>query len=519
MAGIWLYHNLNIKKSTKGNKMATDPTTGTEPKKSKINPRNWIKPFTPGGKKTKQDATGPGSSNDQLSDTQKSDYDIGRGGDVGKSGSQNDRFSAPQERQRDKPGEVLGGNSNPRDANLSQISTTQPRDADLSHGGTTVPRDADLSRPSKIIEPHDADLSRPSSSVPRDSDLSHGGTTVPRDADLSRPTIPKVEFKKAANGDLLQKAEGGNWYVAKDNPDPGNNVASSSEGLNKKYGLGEYASPTASEALASRSQAMNKANGLGGDAKESSAPVMQSGIDTVSEGMNEKYGLGEYSTPTPAEALALRSEAMNEKYGLGEYAKAPSAPAWHANPNWEATSDASAAVISASGVDSSNVLETRAGANNNTLLRMKDGTYLSIESSGNVSSAGHWDNSQWASSEYASPGGHGGPVNGVDTTIPPGYSATEHSMPVIDSPSSSSSVAASSVPVENNSFASQYSGEVDMAQIERDLASINHQPEPLTLPGGADTDPAGTAGFDVGSSGGEFLNPGQVAGRGRHYAE
>jgi hypothetical protein len=43
-----------------------------------------------------------------------------------------------------------------------------------------------------------------------------------------------------------------------------------------------------------------------------------------SEGLNQKYGLGDYATGMSAQerrALTLRSEGLNKKYGLGDYAK------------------------------------------------------------------------------------------------------------------------------------------------------------------------------------------------------
>jgi hypothetical protein len=47
-------------------------------------------------------------------------------------------------------------------------------------------------------------------------------------------------------------------------------------------------------------------------------PSAWSAPDPWSDGMNRKYGLGEYSPEV--RALKLRSEALNKKYGLGKYA-------------------------------------------------------------------------------------------------------------------------------------------------------------------------------------------------------
>jgi len=42
-------------------------------------------------------------------------------------------------------------------------------------------------------------------------------------------------------------------------------------------------------------------------------------VDTRSEGLNKHYGLGEYATVEPA-AVSTRSDGLNRYYGLGEYA-------------------------------------------------------------------------------------------------------------------------------------------------------------------------------------------------------
>ena len=46
-----------------------------------------------------------------------------------------------------------------------------------------------------------------------------------------------------------------------------------------------------------------------------------------SEGLNKKYGLGQYAKVGPSgqelKALMLRSEGLNKKYGLGQYAQTP----------------------------------------------------------------------------------------------------------------------------------------------------------------------------------------------------
>lgn len=399
----------------------------------------------------------------------------------------------------------------------------------------------------------------------------HSNTVSYSPPEVAKPK-PKVEFKTADNGDLLQRAEGGNWYVAKDNPDPAKDVTSTSEGMNKRYGLGEYASPTASDALAlrsealndqyikkdsaasgapavnvgleARSQALNEQHNLGDFAgsRTPAAAASDTGSDARSEAMNKQYSLGEYA-PQPSEAqpqsgAEARSIAMNERYGLGESAPATSsAPAWHANPNWLA---ADAGNATTAGLEASQVLEQRAGNNGNTIFRMKDGTYQAYNPETGLHSAGTWDNSQWAGSDYASPSvsavqspGHGGPINGVDTIVPPGYTATETSAPVLtarelvsgfDYGSASSqpqpmSAQASAAPTVSFSPADQYSGNVDMAEIERSVAEYSkRQPDPITLPGVGDNDPTGVAGLDAGS-GGNYSNPGQVAGRGRFFAE
>jgi hypothetical protein len=78
-----------------------------------------------------------------------------------------------------------------------------------------------------------------------------------------------------------------------------------------------------------------------GTALTGDAPPWLEALNARSEGLNRQYGLGEYAQsemratePTPAwlRALMIRSEALNQQYGLGTYARKPSAteptPAW-----------------------------------------------------------------------------------------------------------------------------------------------------------------------------------------------
>jgi hypothetical protein len=87
------------------------------------------------------------------------------------------------------------------------------------------------------------------------------------------------------------------------------------------------------------------------------------------------------------------------------YTPPPTAADWHANPNWTVTSDADKAVLAkvAPSVNAADVLEVRAGENDNTLLRMSDGTYKSVNmAGGTVTEAGTWNKDEWAASTYSS---------------------------------------------------------------------------------------------------------------------
>lgn len=221
-----------------------------------------------------------------------------------------------------------------------------------------------------------------------------------------------------------------------------------SDALNEKYGLGDYDTPSPDEALVARSQALNQQYGLGDDTQPLPGPIAPSvkdpmyGIDPPGKitgsgsPMNQRgmeTAASQSASPTIGHAqsgLEARSEALNEAYGLGSSSSASSAPAWHVNPRWAAVDGTSSAAISAAGVDPGQVLETRPGANNNTLLRMKDGTYQSIESNGNVTSAGTWDNSQWAGSGYDTQ------VNTTGNTISPASPAVDSigPPPIVEQP-------------------------------------------------------------------------------------
>lgn len=378
------------------------------------------------------------------------------------------------------------------------------------------------------------------------------------------PQKPKVEFRTADNGDLLQRAEGGNWYVAKDNPDPlsTNDVKSSSQGLNKKYHLGDYASPTASDALGSRSEGMNKEHGLGdySSKKSSSTTEWKTALEVRSEGMNEVKKLGDYST--------------------GE---ASGAPAWHANQNWTSPDQS---LVSEAGLTTNrnkgpHVLEQRPErAGGSTIFRMSDGTYQAYSpKTGQLHNVGTWDSSQWPGSEFASssPAPQASPAAPASVPTPQPTEAAynpgdvdpsnltrqwvaEHrdepaSVSARSVPQASPAVTESHTPTEpayvptaqelvtgygesaqtsqpqsvsssstsssttSYSPADQYSGNVDMAEIERSVAEYTKSQTPaITLPSPSDTDPAGVAGLDS-STGGDYLNPGRLAGHGRHYAE
>jgi hypothetical protein len=58
-------------------------------------------------------------------------------------------------------------------------------------------------------------------------------------------------------------------------------------------------------------------------------PAWQVGLELRSEGLNRRYGLGQYAlapssavaVPVWQNALLVRSDALNRKFGLGAYAK------------------------------------------------------------------------------------------------------------------------------------------------------------------------------------------------------
>lgn len=88
-------------------------------------------------------------------------------------------------------------------------------------------------------------------------------------------------------------------------------------------------------------------------------------------------------------------------------------PAWHTNPGWKGLDDSTkAALKSINGINSSQVLEEREGANSNIIIfRMSDGTYKSLDiTTGEVKGAGTWKNTQWNATGY-------GPTIKPDGTI------------------------------------------------------------------------------------------------------
>jgi hypothetical protein len=124
-------------------------------------------------------------------------------------------------------------------------------------------------------------------------------------------------------------------------------------------------------------------------------------------------------------AVANVQGARNLQSGGGNDAGTQATtPAWHANPNWNAANDTTKAAYSdVSGVNSSQILETRQGENGNTLLRMEDGTYKSVNNSGVATDAGTWNNSQWNDSVMGQAAPITLPVQSTDTAPPAGMNA------------------------------------------------------------------------------------------------
>jgi hypothetical protein len=141
---------------------------------------------------------------------------------------------------------------------------------------------------------------------------------------------------------------------------------------------------------------------------------------------NGTGGGGAGPTPdTVDRAVANMQGARNLQSGGGNDAGTQATtPAWHANPNWNAANDTTKAAYSdVSGVNSSQILETRQGENSNTLLRMEDGTYKSVNNSGVATDAGTWNNSQWNDSVMGQAAPITLPVQSTDTAPPAGMNA------------------------------------------------------------------------------------------------